>query len=243
MKSRKPSKARAITVRLGAVILLWALLPTTPVLADHSQRTAPVHHQVIPILGVTFNQAWEPAGIVVELIMRVEQRKDHEGFHVKFESTPGRFSSWSQQSVIQAIFSANKAAGLSLDSWTVTLIFPYWDVTIYGDSLSAMVALSVVALAIGDTIPPDRVLTGTITPEGHIGVVGGVPYKIHAAYADHFHRVLIPEERDVADGDWQTPFLMQVSPVGTVNKAYYALTGHPLHTRQIPSASVEPFPY
>ena len=40
--------------------------------------------------------------------------------------------------------------------------------------------------------------------------------------------MLIPEEIDVADGDWRTPFLMQVSPVGTIKKAYRALTDRSL---------------
>ena len=88
MKSRKPSKAGARTVGWGATILLWALLLTTPVFADQSQRTPTLHDQVIPILGVTFNQASEPTGIVVEVIIRVEQRKDHEGFQVRFAPTP-----------------------------------------------------------------------------------------------------------------------------------------------------------
>ena len=55
-------------------------------------------------------------------------------------------------------------------------------------------------------------------------MVGGVPLKIEAAYEMHLRKVLIPEELDVADGDWNTPFLMQVSPVGTIQKAYRALT-------------------
>jgi hypothetical protein len=37
-------------------------------------------------------------------------------------------------------------------------------------------------------------------------------------------RVLVPDEQDKADKDWETPFLMQVSPVGTVQQAYEALT-------------------
>ena len=32
----------------------------------------------------------------------------------------------------------------------------------------------------------------------------------------------------MADGDWQTPFLMHVSPVKSVDVAYFALTDHPL---------------
>jgi len=41
---------------------------------------------------------------------------------------------------------------------------------------------------------------------------------------------LVPSEYDVRDGDWRTPFLMHVSPVGTVDEAYFGLTGHHLAT-------------
>ena len=61
-------------------------------------------------------------------------------------------------------------------------------------------------------------------------MVGGVPLKIHAAYEKKFRKVVIPEELDVADGDWETPFLMEVTPVRSINKAYFALTHHMLHT-------------
>ncbi|MDR4493862.1 MAG: hypothetical protein R3B74_05475 [Nitrospirales bacterium] len=52
--------------------------------------------------------------------------------------------------------------------------------------------------------------------------------KILAAYEKHFERVLIPSDFDVRDGDYRTPFLMHVSPVDTVDAAYFGLTGHHL---------------
>ena len=45
-----------------------------------------------------------------------------------------------------------------------------------------MAALSVMALAKNDPLHEDIVMTGTVTPEGNIGVVGGIPLKIVAAY-------------------------------------------------------------
>jgi hypothetical protein len=40
--------------------------------------------------------------------------------------------------------------------------------------------------------------------------------------------VVVPDELDTADSDWHTPFLVQVSPVGSVMQAYMALTDQPL---------------
>jgi predicted S18 family serine protease len=100
--------------------------------------------------------------------------------------------------------------------------------TLCGDSLSAMVGLTVIALAKGDTIPFNRALTGTVTNDGHIGVVSGIPFKIAAAHQGRMQRVLIPDEADATDPDWRVPFLMHVSPVGSISDAYEALTDRPL---------------
>ena len=92
--------------------------------------------------------------------------------------------------------------------------------------VSAMVALSVVAMAKGEPPLEGRILTGSITDQGHIGAVGGLQLKILAAYYQRFQRVFIPSVYDERDGDWRTPFLMHVSPVRTVEEAYLGLTGH-----------------
>lgn len=169
-----------------------------------------------------------PIGTVANLVLSFDQRSDHQGLAVQFKSFPGRFSRMAQTAVEQAIIRTAKVAGLSPDSWTVVLAVPYSGVTIYGESLSAMVALGVVALAKGEFIPPDRVMTGGVTPDGHIAPVGAVPIKVLAASDFHMRRILVPDENDPADSDWATPFLVQVSPVGSVSQAYEALTDHPL---------------
>src|SRR5690606_8658057 len=121
----------------------------------------------------------------------------------------------------KALYRVVEAAGLNPDSWTVTFILPYRGVTLYGESLSAMAALTVVALAKNEPLDEETVLTGTVMPDGQVGTVGGVPLKIWAAHERHYRRVLIPEELDVADADWQTPFLMEVIPVRSINHAYF----------------------
>jgi predicted S18 family serine protease len=136
-----------------------------------------------------------------------------------------------RKAIHQAITRAFHVANLSSSSWTVLLRFPYRGLTVYGESLSAMVGLSVVAMVKGDVLLEGRILTGTITDEGHIGSVRGLQLKILAAYRQHYQRVFIPGDYDIRDGDWQTPFLMQVSPVSTVEEAYLGLTGYQLSAR------------
>lgn len=222
------------TERSAHRFLLFSLLCTGILLSSMPARGAPnptplkYHQLAVPILGVTLNQAHQPMGIVTHVVIHFEQRPDHNGLRLRFRIDPGRFSPYAQHAVTQAIARACQAAHLRLDSWTIYLTFPYQGLTMYGDSLSAMVGLSVVAMAKGDMVIFGRAITGTITEDGHIGAVGGIPYKVEAAYAEHMDRIVIPEERDLRDDEWQTPFMMQVSPVSTLDKAYYVLTGHTL---------------
>lgn len=212
---------------LLAVSLLF-LVPQSLTLAQVPPSPNLGEFHEIPILGTTFNQDWEPVGVVAKVDILFEDRGDHGGLRIRFATQPGRFSETAQRAVIQAISRVADASELDAESWTVTLSLPYPGVTMYGESLSAMVGLSVLAMAKGDPLPPDRVVTGTVTSDGHIGVVGGVPLKIIAAHKEHLRTVVIPEERDIADGDWETPFLMKVTPVSSIRKAYQELTDRPL---------------
>lgn len=222
--------------RIGLFLLIFPSVGwTAPITHKDSIRHIRV---AIPILGTTVNEQSQPVGIVAEIQLEFIQRRDHSGLEVRFENSPGRFSHTAQQSVMQALNRVVETAGLNSDSWTVRFILPYPGVTLYGESLSAMAALNVVALAKNDPVFEDTVLTGTVTPEGLLGVVGGIPLKIHAAHRRHFRKVVIPEELDVADGDWETPFLMEVSPVRSIKKAYFALTHHTLQM----NASPQPLP-
>ncbi len=206
-----------MSLAIGALVLWGVLGQATTLKAQSSEQ-----ERLVPILGVTMGP--EPRGTVVYLQVSFENRHDHSGLAVFFRNSPGRFSRMAQTSIKQGIIRAAQSMDIPCDSWTVVLTVPYRELTIYGESLSAMVSLSVMAMAKGEPIADDRVMTGTVTPEGQIGAVGSVPQKILAAEAAHLRRVLIPEEQDPADSDWQTPFLMQVSPVSSVDQAYEALT-------------------
>jgi predicted S18 family serine protease len=184
--------------------------------------------QLVRILGTTVDDRHEPVGVVGELVIGLEQREDHHGIEVTFDSEPGQFSPRAQAAVLTAIDRTARTAGLNTDSWSVSLLVPSPGLTVYGESLSAMVGLTVVALAKGDFVPPDHVITGTVTQDGRIGVVSGVPLKVEAAGQEGLKRILVPEQAAEADGEWRTPFLVQVSPVQSVPEAYEGLTGHPL---------------
>ncbi len=188
-----------------------------------------VAHLQIPILGTSVNQQHRPVGLVSKIDIDLYKRRDQDGLRVQFHTEPGRFSLFARQAVHQAITRALHAANLPASSWTVLLKFPYQGLTVYGESLSAMVGLSVVAMAKGDHLLAGRILTGTITDHDTIGAVSGVQLKILAAYRGRFQRVFVPADYDIRDGDWRTPFLMHVSPVRTIEDAYRGLTGNQLY--------------
>lgn len=222
MRQPTATTARGLLFASVSWIVLVAPLSfgVTPCLADAPRE------QLIPILGTTMGS--HATGIVAYIVARFETRTDTSGLMVQFKSSPGDFSHMAQTSIDQAIRRTARFLNLSTDSWTVVLFVPYSGVTVYGESLSAMVGLSVAAMAEGRLVSPGHVVTGTITADGRIGVVGSVPLKITAASEAHLLRVLVPEEQDIADGDWQTPFLMQISPVGSVVQAFDGLTSLPL---------------
>ena len=184
--------------------------------------------QLIHTLGTTQGAHSQPVGVLAEVVIGLEQRTDHRGTEIIFEDKAGNFSDRTQGAIMLAIDRTARAARLNPDSWSIFLSFDSPGMTLYGDSLSAMVGLTVVALAKGDTIQFNRAMTGTVTNDGHIGVVSGIPFKIAAAHLGHMQRVLIPDEADATDPDWRVPFLMHVSPVGSVSDAYQALTDRPL---------------
>lgn len=213
--------------------LLFGLSLVSHSFASGMAPPTQIRHQSVPILGVTFNEGHQPVGIVIYVMIHFQKRADHDGLKVQFRKLPGRFGPIARKAVATSIDRAAKAANLQNDSWTVVLTFPYSGLTMYGDSLSAMVALSVIALAKGETIQYGRTLTGTIKDNGHIGSVTGIPFKVYAAYAEGLDRVLIPEEYHPLDGEWRLPFLMHVAHVGTIAKAYQGLTGHLLFPKII----------
>jgi predicted S18 family serine protease len=213
---------RVLTV---AIILLSGLLAQPPVEARNP--SPPARQQSINFLGVTMDGRLgdEPQGAVGTLLIEWTLRSDHDGMTVTCSSG---FSPYTMSSIVAAIERVARLAGLESSSWNVVVRRSDEGSrfgTVYGDSLSAMVGLTVVALAQGDRVLPDRVLTGTVTADGQLGPVSAVSSKIEAAHARHFRRVIVPDIMDPADRDWHTPFLMQVSPIRSLSAAYLALTG------------------
>lgn len=219
---KKVSRFGTGTLSVTGWIALLPMLLSLTIPVDAAGAQGDFSSQLVPILGVT--REVNPTGTVAYIIFSFEKRADQRGLKVHYKNGPGRFSQMAQTATEQAIYRTAHALGLSTDSWTVLLSVPYQGTTIYGNSLSAMVALSVVALAKGEVIPPDRVITGTVTPDGRIGPVSGIPLKVTAANQARLPMVLVPDKQETTQGNREIPSSMQVLQVDSVSQAYQALT-------------------
>jgi len=203
---------RCFMVALG--LLLTFPIPATT-------HAAP-REQLIPILGVTAEQ--EPSGSVTYLTATFEERADRTGLRLRFHERPGRFTRMAQTSAERAIRQAAASLGLSTDSWTVELKVPYEGVTIGGDSLSAMVGITIAAMAQGKTVQTGHVLTGTLNADGEIGPVGEVSLKVQAARFAKLRRVLVPHQQATVEKEESQPTHVEIMPIRSVPDALDALT-------------------
>jgi predicted S18 family serine protease len=82
----------------------------------------------------------------------------------------------------------------------------------------------------GDPIGQDVALSGQITPDGRLDVVGSLPQKIEAAASAHYRVIVIPRDQIqmpdwAATSDAASRKRVQLIPAGTLQEAYQAMTG------------------
>lgn len=203
----------------GCLALLLSVLWFTG-FVDPASAQSSAREQYIPVLCVTAEK--NPVGMVTSILVLFAKRDDAGGLDVHFITGPGRFSQQTQAVTAQAIARTALALGLSSDSWSVGLSLSDPGVLIEGDSLSAMVGLTVGAMAKGASILRHRIITGTVTVDGRIGPVGAMALKVAAARQAGLEMVLVSATTPPSMG--KTPSLIQVVPVGSVSQAYQALT-------------------
>ena len=217
-RCREISRRRLRSVLLAGCATLFSAIAGLAAFIDTARAQDTPREQYVPVLCVTTGE--HPVGEVISVQVLFATREDARGLDIHFLNGPGRLSPKTQTAIAQAIASAARVFGLSTDSWSIGLSVPYPGFTIEGDSLSAMVGLTVVAMAKGEAIPRHRVISGTVTSDGRIGPVGDVPLKVAAAYQAGLHMVLVPA---TSRGNEKMPHRSRVSSVRTVLQAYQAL--------------------
>ena len=107
-----------------------------------------------------------------------------------------------------------------------------------GPSAGALMATAIASAIVGDALLPNRTMTGTITPDGTLGVVGGVPAKLEAAQHSGIDRVGLPDDQPglhPVTGE-SIPETAHRTGIGLrwladLDEAYTFLTGKPLGSR------------
>ncbi len=107
-----------------------------------------------------------------------------------------------------------------------------------GPSAGALLTVGVLAGAQGHTLDPAMTMTGTINPDGEIGAVGGIPYKLEGAARAGKKVVLIPKmaplefdkraDKVVDLVEHGKEHGVEVRLVHNIWEAYEAFTGKPL---------------
>jgi hypothetical protein len=100
-----------------------------------------------------------------------------------------------------------------------------------GPSAGGLMTIGVLAALRGDTLRDDAAMTGTINPDGTIGPVGGIYYKLEGASKAGKKLVLIPVGRMEKGQDLIArgqSLGVEVREVADIYAAYEALTGKPL---------------
>lgn len=98
-----------------------------------------------------------------------------------------------------------------------------------GPSAGGVMTVGFAALLKGDHLRRGIAMTGTLSKDGTIGPVGGIPDKIRAAAREGYRTILIPQgQRD--DPRWNLTRLawelnVEVKEVGRVEEAYQLMTG------------------
>ena len=120
----------------------------------------------------------------------------------------------------------------ALDPSTVDVTYKVTG-SIDGPSGGAILTVGTLAGLRGDALQSDITMTGTISPDGAVGKVGGIPAKLRAASKAGFRRVLLPTTNLKATGEPSTVDMiaygsslgLDVRGVDTLAEAYEAFTG------------------
>ncbi len=105
------------------------------------------------------------------------------------DDTPGGSGETIRNSVWLAAVTAAMLRNDTMHGVTITLEFSG---NIDGPSAGGVTCLAILSALDGRTLPNDFAMTGTILPDGTIGVVGGIPEKMRAAARSGIRRIFIP---------------------------------------------------
>ncbi len=217
-----------LTVLLKTFLLLIVatFLSATVAHAGSASRVVSV-----PALGV---QGEGLPGVVNYILIQFDRTAAQDGPTVQFsEINLGGGSlvgdEW-KEGVRRAVRAVAQAVGDDGRDWLITIKNRSMTALTDGMSASAAVAVGIMAAYKGDAIGSDVALSGQITPDGRLDVVGGLPVKIEAASSAHYRTIVVARDQMLTP-DWMlsnevaSRRRIQLIQAETLEEAYQAMTG------------------
>lgn len=209
------------------MLALATLLPVTQSSAGSASRVVSV-----PALGV---QGEGLPGVVNYILIQFDRTSTVDGPTVQFnEVNLGGGSlvgeEW-KEGVRLAVRAVAQAVGDDGHDWLITIKNRSMTALTDGKSASAAVAVGIMAAYRGDVIGSDVALSGQITPDGRLDVVGGLHVKIEAAAGAHYRAIVVPRDQMLTP-DWMLTTevasrnRVQLIQAGTLEEAYQAMTAN-----------------
>lgn len=205
-------------------LLVLATMPVIPAYAGSSNIVS------VSTLGI---QGEGLPGVVNYILVQLDHVASQGGPTIQFnEVNLGGGSlvgeEW-KEGARRAVRAVLHTVGDSGHDWMITIKNRSATSLTDGMSASAAVAVAIMAAYRGGAIRSDVALSGQITPDGRVDVVGGLPVKIEAAANAHYRAIIVPRDQ-VLTPDWISSTdvashrRLQLIQVGTLDEAYQAMT-------------------
>ena len=178
----------------------------------------------VPALAVSDTDS--RVGGIHYIVIQVDEDGNGRGPTIDFSeqlrgSTVGE--EW-KAGVRAAVAAAGRAMGADTRNWTVTVRNRSYHSYTDGASASAAIAVGLIAARRGETLSQDVAMSASVSPEGRLLEVDGLPAKLDGAARGHMRLLLIPKGQGRTD-DWDLLEQGQrrnftVIEVGTLQEAY-----------------------
>lgn len=187
-------------------------------------------HITVPALWAGVNQAGEQVGGIeaAEIAVSTSSATPEYSVDLTDVAAKGAGSAWRAATSMAAAFATAYAGA---EPAAVDVSFAVTG-PIDGPSAGGLLTVGLLAAYQGQSLLPGATMTGTITADGSIGPVGGVPTKIRSAAREGYRTVVVPADSSAGsweDGNSLTDLAASVGvtlvPVRTIGDAYAAMTG------------------
>ncbi len=189
MKVMKSHKNVVSLTRLSVLIVLFlsiSIIITGLFVCEASAQF--VNERVVKIKAVAVKSGETPEGVVINITVIVTP-----GNGKVFVSTSPYTEIDMQGSAQLAALTSCDLLGLDFMKYNFFYIIEADAPIVGGPSAGAVMTIATIAALKNLTIKPDVYMTGMIYPDGFIGPVGGIPYKLEAAAKEGAKYFLVPK--------------------------------------------------